>query len=489
MKHKRNLVLGAVAGSASLLLTAVICPLALADNQNSIGVKIATRLSITNSKPTVNINYSSTQNSLHTEFTSINVSTNNKTGYTLTMSDQDENTDLANIKPGSTAKIPSVNTAINTTPPEHSNFPSVGWGFSTNASTTDPLNNPIDFSPIPKLSTPSNIRQTSGPTNNDQTNVTFGVKVNNGIASGTYRDTVTFSAVTNYVGDTIFDISTMQEMTPAICSNTTRPTKEATETISYHSTDTSKVPETTLTDTRDGKNYVVRKLADDNCWMSQNLALSPNGSTTYTEADTDLHDGRTFQPPAASPEGTNANHDGTSGPMYLKPKVGYEYYTNGTTPSSTGNPVNASGNYYNWPMATAGARDTNGVDLLTQNNNNGEAADSICPKGWRLPPNLNGSQSYKHLIDDYGIDRRSDSQILATPFNFVRTGEYEVLDIAGNAYFFEQGITGVLYSSNLKFGGAQTLRFSANALIGEYRIFYYLNSPPGWPYPVRCVAR
>lgn len=475
MKHKRNLVLGAVAGSASLLLTAAICPLALADNQNSIGVKIATRLSITNSKPTVNINYSSTQNSLHTEFTSINVSTNNKTGYTLTMSDQDENTDLANIKPGSTAKIPSVNTAINTTPPEHSNFPSVGWGFSTNASTTDPLNSPIDFSPIPKLSTPSNIRQTSGPTNNDQTNVTFGVKVNNSIASGTYRDTVTFSAVTNYVGDTIFDISTMQEMTPAICSNTTRPTKEATETISYHSTDTSKVPETTLTDTRDGKNYVIRKLADDNCWMSQNLALE--GDETYTSADTDLMEGRAFDAPAASNVGDTWNANGTNGPHYVKPQVGYEYFQNGTTASSTGQPTESTGNYYDWPMATAGARDASGNSLIGQNS--GEAVDSICPKGWRLPPNL-GNKSHNNLLTvGYNIPLDSGSPLLLTlPFSLIRSRIYN--SIVGR-FYTEKGLlwSSTIYSQTQVCG----LDFEEDRI--KTQAVYFI----GRAAPIRCVAR
>ena len=47
----------------------------------------------------------------------------------------------------------------------------------------------------------------------------------------------------------------MQEMTSTICA-------DAAEN------DTAQ-----LTDTRDGKKYWVTKLADGNCWMTQNLDL------------------------------------------------------------------------------------------------------------------------------------------------------------------------------------------------------------------------
>jgi hypothetical protein len=67
----------------------------------------------------------------------------------------------------------------------------------------------------------------------------------------------------------------MQEMTSAICKNTTTPLASATQ-FDYgntHTDDRSYVPRTTLEDTRDGTMYLVSKLADGNCWMSQNLEL------------------------------------------------------------------------------------------------------------------------------------------------------------------------------------------------------------------------
>ncbi len=225
-------------------------------------------------------------------------------------------------------------------------------------------------------------------------------------------------------------------MTSEICNTATTPTKEATNTTTEHTTDTSLVPETTLTDTRDGKTYVVRKLADGNCWMSQNLALSPDGNTTYTEADTDLHDGRTFQAPAANTEGTTWSTDGSDGPHYVKPQAGYEYFQNGTTASSTGQPTESTGNYYDWPMATA----MSGQSLT---NDGDEAPDSICPKGWRLP-SKEGNKSYQNLlINSYNTPTNSDAALLAMPLSFIHAGLY----YPGGGSFSSQDSDGLLWSS------------------------------------------
>ena len=45
----------------------------------------------------------------------------------------------------------------------------------------------------------------------------------------------------------------------------------------------------TLTDTRDSKEYIVRKLADGNCWMVQNLDLELRTNMTLTADDTDIN--------------------------------------------------------------------------------------------------------------------------------------------------------------------------------------------------------
>lgn len=81
---------------------------------------------------------------------------------------------------------------------------------------------------------------------------------------------------------TMFDIEYMQEMTPEICDASPTPVAF----LQDGSLNTA-VPETHLTDARDGTSYTVRKLADGNCWMSENLRFNLGGRTLTSE-DTDI---------------------------------------------------------------------------------------------------------------------------------------------------------------------------------------------------------
>lgn len=261
-------------------------------------------------------------------------------------------------------------------------------------------------------------------------------------------------------------INYLQDMTPEICAAEPIPPEYGVE-ISY-------LLEKVLYDKRDNKGYVVRKLADGNCWMMQNLALSPDGRTTYTEEDTDLHDGRTFKAPAANAENDAGwNSGGVNGPHYLKPKAGYEYYF-GNLHSSTSNPINSAGNYYDWPMTTAGARDVSGNSLISAET--GEAADSICPKGWRLPPN-SGDKSYSNLFTAYG-NNLSDS-LLNPPLQFVRAGFVH----SGSVRFQSLGIDGFLWSSTVSNNSTAYGMHFRNNNIDFNDVF------KGYAISVRCVAR
>ena len=100
----------------------------------------------------------------------------------------------------------------------------------------------------------------------------------------TGTDTLTFTTIANFSAPTktIFDIEYMQEMTSAICDATPTPFAEIDGALNV------ETPETTLVDSRDGKVYLVRKLADGHCWMAENLALDLSSEKTYTSLDTDI---------------------------------------------------------------------------------------------------------------------------------------------------------------------------------------------------------
>ena len=113
------------------------------------------------------------------------VNTNNRTGYTATLSAETENTALT--KPGSTSstKIDSIDTDLSL-----NNFPNNTWGIK--------FNNTVNYAPIPALSTPAQILQTTGKTNGNELNqVSIGIKLSDNLESGNYTNKLILSFVSN----------------------------------------------------------------------------------------------------------------------------------------------------------------------------------------------------------------------------------------------------------------------------------------------------
>ena len=113
------------------------------------------------------------------------VNTNNRTGYTATLSAETENTALT--KPGSISntKIDSIDTDLSL-----NNFPNNTWGYKFGAST--------NYAPIPALSTPAQILQTTGKTNGNESNqLSIGMKLADNLESGNYTNKLILSFVSN----------------------------------------------------------------------------------------------------------------------------------------------------------------------------------------------------------------------------------------------------------------------------------------------------
>lgn len=113
------------------------------------------------------------------------VNTNNRTGYTVTLSSETENTALINTGSAVGTKIDSINT--NST---LNNLPSNTWGFKFDTS--------MNFAPIPALSTPVQILQTTGKTNGNESNqLSIGMKLADNLESGNYQNKLILSFVSN----------------------------------------------------------------------------------------------------------------------------------------------------------------------------------------------------------------------------------------------------------------------------------------------------
>ena len=113
------------------------------------------------------------------------VNTNNRTGYTATLSAETENTALTNNSSTTGAKIDSVNTNLSL-----NNLPSNTWGYKFGSST--------NYAPIPALSTPAQIVQTAGKTNGNESNqLSIGMKLADNLESGNYTNKLVISIVSN----------------------------------------------------------------------------------------------------------------------------------------------------------------------------------------------------------------------------------------------------------------------------------------------------
>ena len=280
----------------------------------------------------------------------------------------------------------------------------------------------------------------------------------------------------------------MQDMESGICNNISS-TGESTATQ--------------LVDIRDNKLYWIAKLDDNNCWMTQNLDLDiVAGSTNLTSSNTDLS--------------TNENIYATSNTIYAlkgtgdtygytyengiatwipeRSTIAYGQLNNNTWSDSYTAPysydagvvypdVNVSsehglaGNYYNWTASLASNDSTNAT---------GNPANSICPKGWRLPNVTN--KEFGNLLVGYDIISTNTSisyltdvnSMGAAPIYFVRDGH------VSNGSLSNSGITGYYWSGSFDNGGNHH----------PYYLFYDSSDirpqnsrarPYGWS--IRCLAR
>lgn len=370
----------------------------------------------------------------------IQVSTDNTTGYTLTLALAGAETSLND--PASGGEIQSSTADINS--PATLSVNTWGWYPDSLANNTGNL-----FSALPSSSDPYELKKTSAPTSGsgDTTAIGFGVNVDTTLPAGSYTNAIIISATTNYVpqpildvypttgwaGDTItlysnggfvnvqsvqiggtnctsIDVKSADELTCTLPDKAETDTTSGTDngydiqvnvvggqmenhnfTIRYFnpSTTTSMQEFTgatcgsmsvgdiiSLTDSRNGQTYRVKKMQDNKCWMVDNLKYAG-------EANTDL-----------------ANIDGTYGLVYNNDSSKYNTVDGTSTQSSTNsdkafynNPMSASycygtsiqssytkcGYLYNWYAATAG---TGTYATSTQGTN---VSGSICPTGWRLP--------------------------------------------------------------------------------------------------------
>ena len=357
----------------------------------------------------------------------ISVATNASYGYTLSATVGDSTHNNSNLTHSNNIDIFS---SIDT----DSSLPSLTtdntWGYNTSldsGSTWSNYNGLSSSSSTTLLDKDSNI--------SSSIDFKIGAKASSVQPSGTYTNTITFTAVTKptpmNLAESYFAAGktrhngyyAMQDMTAEICNNT--------EVIGEGS-------QTELIDLRDDKVYWATKLADGHCWMTQNLDLDLDSSKTYTHWDTDLgwgtengnaiDENATWQPNRSTIDFTIGStisgwQDSNTEPYSANPGDVYFYTSNSDADDiqygSLQECINANhndcthyhaGNYYNW-SAAVGSNDT--TDTVS-----GDALDSICPTRWQLPKI--SEDIFSNLANLYNIKLGSSLRI--PPLYFVRSG-------------------------------------------------------------------
>ena len=448
-----------------------------AESKVSLSVAPVISLSL---QDTVAVEVTPTQDGTFSSNTAaLSISTNNETGYSLYMATSNGKNTLTSQNPGTSDVISAVNGGDNGV--TSSNFGNNTWGYNLSQ---DSVSDTTAYKAVPTATGDTSLISTSSPTEVDTYNLTFGTKVDTSLPSGTYSNDVVVSVVANPAFVPVFDgIQTMQEMTSTICA-------DAAEN------DTAQ-----LTDTRDGKKYWVTKLADGNCWMTQNLDLDLTNGTPLTPEDSDVSSN--WNPPRSTEKnGTvTGNSDNTETyswdfGLYVKNNPDdYDSYCNqvktmsgcngwtdatNLTPAETewtgsvdntvsGNTYDAHfliGNFYQWNAATAGTGDT-----ITS----AEAKDSICPKGWQLPTSNNSnSGSLGGLVGSLNSTTITQAPYYFNPSGYVYSGSLGSAGIDG--YYWSS----TAYSSTSR---AYSLGFTSSYIDpSDYDLRYFGQS-------VRCLAR
>ncbi len=403
------------------------------------------------------------------------VDTNSTGGYELYFSSEDNATAMTSTTASDTI-VSDFNSAVTL-----ANMGVNKWGYS--------LDN-TNFNKIPTLANQTKIKDLDHyPTSNERnTTVNIGIKIDDTIDSGVYSKVVKFSAIAHASPtpnlNRLVDLTSMQDPNLAqYCADTYTPTKDATEIDWDRTFFGDLVPRASVQDSRDGKYYLISKLADGHCWMSQNLELALDSTTPLTNEKTDLNSKASWTPENSTltevPTSTTwpkSNSTASSAAYSYYPIASDRYYQGGITKSSTPTASTTeynwekAGTYYNWYAATAGS----GTYVMTS----GSATDSICPKGWMLPLGTTDNKSFYYLLTTkYGA---SAANMITSPLNFLRAGLYGYGSSAMNV----QGSSGSFWSS------------TADSQVRAYNLMFnssYVNPQDyygkGAGFPVRCVAR
>ena len=540
IKRVRRARIFATAASFGLVLFAglLIFPIPhKTDEADAAAVEPVTTLSIVAAKDTASVEI--TPNSGSGTFAvsdveneaAFTVTTNNVTGYSLSMIGNDTSGQLVNVVTGDTLDTISsdIDEATFRTDPNYVNQ----WGYRLKINDTITT----DFLAAPAGSTVKTIYRTTAANASgtaDSFTLGIGAKVDYSKPTGTYSNTFTIEAVANRVAYQInyLDNSTGTDL-PALPSegsenitasvftlDENEPTRTGYAFIGWcygtvtHVTDGTSTCEgtvyqageefnfpsmtigvkstanfyamwgkyiqevddnfctttpTLVADARDKNKYVIQKLEDGNCWMMDNLNLGSSDITAdLTSANTNI-----------ATTVTAAEFNGWRTEIGTRTDVAPEYLplnTSNTVDGLDTDPVSLTkyGTLYNYCAAS--------MDTVCGESNSSNAEYDICPAGWRLPiGGPSGEFEYLYSLPEYNNIDKMRASIADNGAAFTLSGDF-LADVPIN-----QGRKGFWWSSSW-YDSTQMYGFAMNPASSPdvYPVPRYVR---GDGFAVRCVRK
>ena len=292
----------------------------------------------------------------------------------------------------------------------------------------------------------------------------------------------------------------------SVCSNLTQAGPSVTPTLASVSA---------LTDQRDNNTYAIAKLADNKCWMIENMRLADKDSNNN---DIELSSTNTNNPSLPITNVYDASNPTTSN--HLSPSVNPTttawcvsnsaacddqsmLYTGNFTERASSPTTNSNinmysyGAYYNWYSATAG----NGKYSTSANNST--VPGDICPVGWTLPEsgdktNMTAEKNNFYKLGlSLGLSAPANYDSQTRPY-WTGTPEGSTASNTYRSYPNNFLYSGYVYGSSVNSRGSNGNYWSKSAYNdgNAYRL-YFLSSnvtPSGlynkyYGFSVRCLAQ
>ena len=442
-------------------------------------------------------------------------------GYNLSIKSQNK----TNVLKGANSTLPSISKSYTVAQGNDGTWPVNTWGYKPSKK-DGKVNN--DYLPGPTTGDVIEKLQTAISTNNEHT-IQIAARVDNSLPAGTYSNTFIFTVTANKATYTINynanggtggpETQTGQTETANVPLSydepadptkafqgwcTTKPVDGNCSGTVYHPGDNYKLaadnsnvtlyaiwdePEImqnwkgctedlpidrqiTLKDIRDNKLYYVAKLADGNCWMTENLALGDAEliNRTLSSDNTDLQIGTTFVLPESNFTAGFGYDETILEPFLYVTKGGEIQY------------LDYRSGYYTWAAATATSGTGTASDYSDFISGGNNAPNSICPNGWKLP---SSDEAKNLLVTHY---RSNKALVMDRPVNLLYSkailrSQVEKRDDAGVGYDY-----GVLWSSTSDYSTKGEVPDAMTwGMLGGVGLTGGMDAVRGMP--IRCMVR